>query len=194
MAVVGLYSSAFSFTLDKKYPTNNSLFYSSHYEVPYVLGYSLALYSLLWGVDNNSESRFQRASSKAIETLVINQIATEAIKLTAGRKRPRNTSFPSDWGYFGNKSFPSGHVSSTTAIITPYILEYKDDYPAIYLLGLLPLHQMLGRVNAQAHWTSDVLAGALLGGGIAFARHKAQTNLLVQWTKEKKWIGVRSIF
>ena len=36
-------------------------------------------------------------------------------------------------------SFPSGEVTVVSAIITPFVFENHDDYPAVYLLEWLPL-------------------------------------------------------
>ena len=77
--------SAFSF--DKKYPKDDSLLWSSHYEVPYILGGALVATAFIEG----SESRFGQTSWRALESLILTQIATAGIKKITGRKRPRDT-------------------------------------------------------------------------------------------------------
>jgi len=195
--VIIISASLFSFPLDAKYSKDNSFIYSSHYYIPYIMSYSLFAYAIFNGIstrDNPNTTRFHKASSKALEALLITQLSTEVIKLSSGRKRPNITDSPNDWGYFGSKSFVSGHVSSSSAIVTSYILEYKDDYPVVYLLALIPIHQMIGRVKAQAHWTSDVLAGALLGGLVASTRFYSDNNMLFYFSDTKKYLGFRYSF
>ena len=55
-------------------------------------------------------------------------------------------------------------AAEAAALVTPYMLEYGPDQPAVYLLALLPLYVGVGRVKAQAHWQTDVIAGWAVGG------------------------------
>jgi len=63
----------------------------------------------------------------------------------------------------GSTSFPSGHTTAAFSAATVYALEYKDRawvpvlaYSAATLIGL-------SRITENAHWSSDVFAGAALG-------------------------------
>ncbi len=56
-----------------------------------------------------------------------------------------------------------GEVTTTSALVTPFALEYSRDYPAVYALGLLPFYDAIARMKTWGHWQSDVLAGAMLG-------------------------------
>ncbi len=62
-----------------------------------------------------------------------------------------------------NSSFPSGHTTVAFAAATVFALEYKDrplvpiiSYSVATLIGL-------SRITENAHWVTDVLAGAALG-------------------------------
>lgn len=66
-------------------------------------------------------------------------------------------------GHKLNSSFPSGHTTLAFAAATVYAMEYKDkpwvpilSYSAASLMGL-------SRIAQNMHWTTDVLAGAMLG-------------------------------
>jgi undecaprenyl-diphosphatase len=59
-----------------------------------------------------------------------------------------------------------------TAIVTPVMLEYGKDQPAVYALALLPVYDAIARVKVQAHWQTDVLAGAVLGAGTGWLMHR----------------------
>jgi membrane-associated phospholipid phosphatase len=63
----------------------------------------------------------------------------------------------------GSTSFPSGHTTAAFAAATVFAQEYKDrvwvpilSYSAATLIGL-------SRITENAHWASDVFAGAALG-------------------------------
>ena len=84
----------------------------------------------------------------------------EDAKRVFRRARPINGGDPNDFFECNsNCSFPSGEAAEAASIVTPYILEYGRDYPAVYLLSIIPLYVGIGRVKAQAHWQSDVVAG-----------------------------------
>ena len=106
--------------------------------------------------------------------------ATGAIKLAVGRERPYETPGDADVirPFSGHTSFPSGHTTVafalaagidhvTTAKWVPWVV-----YPAAALVGW-------SRLRDDEHWTSDVVAGALVG----------------TWTAEKaiRWLERRAL-
>lgn len=140
-----------------------------------------------------SESRLGKASWQALDSAVMSQVITEALKRTTKRNRPRESDGPTEWNKDG-KSFVSGHVSGMTAMVTPFILEYKDDYPLVHLLWALPLHQMGGRIKAQAHWQSDVIAGFLVGFSSGYWAYKRETPMLLYFDSNKVIVGLKYKF
>jgi len=184
-------SSLFPFTIDKRVHKSNSFLLTSHYEVPRIMGYSIIGMALIEG---NGNSRFGRTTFQALDSLIWANLTTEALKKTFRRVRPRYTDNPNKWFKNGNYSFPSGHVTSVTASVVPYILEYKDDYPLVHLLWLFPIQQMAGRVNAQAHWQTDVLAGFLVGSFWGWYAHSRKTPLFLYFDEDGIFTGLRYRF
>jgi undecaprenyl-diphosphatase len=111
------------------------------------------------------------------------------------RPRPSQSDDPDLWRQGkGNASFPSGEVATMAAFVTPVILEYRDEYPAVWGLSVLPIYMANARMASLAHWTSDVIAGAAVGtvaGKLAFGR---ETPLVLGLTKDGTFIGYKHRF
>ena len=65
-------------------------------------------------------------------------------------------------------SFPSGHMSSTTALITVFIYFFRKmnhtvPAPAVGLGILFTIAMAFSRIHNGMHYPTDVLAGAILG-------------------------------
>ena len=129
----------------------------------------------LW---EGGETRLGKTSWQSVDALLVNTVAVTALKAAFSRVRPIDSSNPNLWfqGH-GNASFPSGEVSTTTAILTPLMLEYGPDHPLVYGLALLPVYDAVARVKSQGHWQSDVLAAMAIGGGIGYVLHQRDTPL-----------------
>src|SRR5690349_9095729 len=109
----------------------------------------------LW---EGGESRLGNTAWRGIDSEIIGVISAEGLKHITTRVRPSHTEDPGLWFQRGsNRSFPSGETAHVSAIVTPYILEYGKDYPAVYALTLIPLYVGVGRVKAQSHWQTDVI-------------------------------------
>ena len=188
---ISLLSFVMSFTFDEKYPKDDNKFWASHYDVPYNMAILVTSIALIEG----DSSRIGKTAIKSLDSILVSSVVTQAVKYATGRVRPRSTESSNDWFNYEtrNLSFPSGHVSSVTAFVTPFILEYRKDEPLIYLLALLPIHQMVGRVKAQAHWTSDVIAGLAVGALSGYFTYY-NDSILLSFTNDKKFIGFRHRF
>ena len=100
-------------------------------------------------------------------SLLMNSIVTDELKKTFQRHRP-STGEPSnvfDWrgGPRINNSFPSAHTSNAFTTATVFATMYKDKKwvpPVAYTLAAAV---GLSRIYRNAHWASDVLAGAAVG-------------------------------
>lgn len=71
----------------------------------------------------------------------------------------------------GSPSFPSGHTSDAFSVATSLSLAFPKWYviaPAFVWAGAMGY----SRMHLGVHYPSDVLAGALIGAGSAYACHK----------------------
>jgi membrane-associated phospholipid phosphatase len=85
-------------------------------------------------------------------------------------------------------------VATVTAIVTPFVLEYRQDYPAVYALTLLPIYDAIARVKVQAHWQTDVLAGIALGGLTGYYAHNRDSPFILGVLPQGFTIGLRKQF
>ena len=131
----------------------------------------------LW---EGGEERFGRTLWQSIDATVIGGVSSEALKRVFSRERPDRTSDPNQWFKGGgNQSFPSGEVTTTSAVVTPLVLEYGREHPAVYALELLPVYDAIARMKVRAHWQSDVIAGFALGSGAGYFAHSRSGMPLV---------------
>jgi len=111
--------------------------------------------------------RLQKAVIMLAGSHVINDFITEQFKTTFQRHRPNSgdayNRFDGRGGPGINKSFFSAHTSNSFCTATVFAMCYPDKkwiavagYSAAALVGL-------SRIYDNAHWASDVLAGAACG-------------------------------
>ena len=73
----------------------------------------------------------------------------------------------------GSASFPSGHASNTTALVVACALVAPSFFPKMRLSRSLLMAAVISavmgwtRLALGVHWTSDVIAGWVLGAGVA---------------------------
>lgn len=146
----------------------------------------------LWEGD---DTRLGHTSWQSIDSMLIGSFTTVGLKLAFSRARPTQTDDPNRWfqGH-GHNSFPSGEVMEITTAVTPFLLEYGGDYPAVYALELLPLYDAAARVKVRAHWQSDVLASFLIGTAIGAYTHSRVSSLSVGVLPRGVTIGWKKSF
>jgi membrane-associated phospholipid phosphatase len=95
-------------------------------------------------------------------------LAVNAVKLVVDRERPAAARVHP----FGT-SFPSGHAAYAGATTVALVLLASERRPAgarLWAAAAAATAAMAwSRTHLQAHWLSDVTAGALLGGGVSLA-------------------------
>ncbi len=144
----------------------------------------------LW---EGGETRLGVTFWESIDSSVASGLVAQAMKYAFSRVRPIDSNNdPNLWfkGH-GNESFPSGEVTEVSSIVTPFVLEYGHDHPAVYALELLPVYDAIGRLKLQAHWQTDVLAGAALGTGTAWLVHRSPSSpFILRFMPHGVYVGI----
>jgi hypothetical protein len=150
------------------------------------LGYAL------W---EGSETTSGKTAWKSLDSMAIAGVTTEIMKNVFQRPRPSQIEDPDLWRQGrGNKSFPSGETATMAAFVTPVIMEYQQEHPAIWALSILPLYMGKARMASQAHWLSDVLAGAAVGVAAGVYSARRDTPLLLELTSDGVFVGLKRRF
>ena len=119
---------------------------------------------------------------RSVDSMVITGVAATGMKYTFRRERPSQTASPNQWFKSSSaQSFPSGEVAAISAAVTPFIVNYGEDHPAVYALALLPAYDAVARMKVRGHWQSDVLVGAALGTGIGIWSARRHSPLILGW-------------
>lgn len=145
----------------------------------------------LW---EGNDTRFGHTLWQSVDSIVIGQVGYAILNRASGRLRPSQTTDPNEWGHSGGHSFPSGDVTIVASAVTPLVLEYGRENPAVYALELLPAYDAVGRVKSHAHWQSDVLAGWALGTVAGYYAHTRSVPLSVMVLPHQVTVGLRTVF
>jgi membrane-associated phospholipid phosphatase len=113
-------------------------------------------------------------------SLATTAVITFGLKYSVNRPRPFVT-YPDiiKRGTAGSKSFPSGHTSSAFALATSVSLCYPKWYviAPVYAWALAVGYS---RMRLGVHYPSDVIVGAIIGAGCAWASYEMNNYLLKQ--------------
>jgi membrane-associated phospholipid phosphatase len=104
-----------------------------------------------------------------VEAGGLSVVDSYALKIVAGRERPDQTSDPNKWRASGS-SFPSFHAAAAFAIGAVLAESGNDDYRFIRRFlgyGAIAGFTAFERLKHNAHWLSDDVAGAEIGGATA---------------------------
>jgi len=146
----------------------------------------------LWQGD---DTRLGHTTWQSLDSLLVGSVAAAGLKLAFGRARPSQTEDPNQWFKGrGHSSFPSGEVMEITTAVTPYVLEYGAEHPAVWAIELLPAYDAIARVKSRAHWQSDVLASFALGTAIGCYAHSRPSSLSVGVLPRGMTIGWKRAF
>jgi hypothetical protein len=131
--------------------------------------YSLAVLGgfYLAGVSGNNETAISVAQDGLSASIIASGIITPTIKFITGRARPREnegiaTFHPFSLSYSTNSSFPSGHTTQAFAVAS-VIANHYDETWVVYSSYTVASLVGVARIYHDAHFASDVLAGALIG-------------------------------
>lgn len=113
-------------------------------------------------------------------------IITPLLKRAVGRSRPLRERGAYDFDPFSsNQSFPSGHATNAFAAASVFAARSKG-WIVPTVAYTLATGVAVSRMNDNVHYTSDVLAGALIGtitGRAVVARHlrESRTGTMTTW-------------
>lgn len=106
--------------------------------------------------------RERRVSFLIVESWALNNLATEGLKYSVGRRRPRENEQGHSNPFSKHNSFPSGHASTAFALGTTIALEYDDWRVDAASYGMAAVVAW-SRLQRDVHWLSDAVGGAALG-------------------------------
>ena len=115
---------------------------------------------------------------QSVDAGLVSGASAYVLKYAFSRERPDQTADPNRWFTGNGQSFPSGEVTTTSSLVTPFVLEYGREHPAVYALELLPVYDAIARVKVWGHWQSDVIAGFALGTASGYFLHRAAPPLV----------------
>jgi len=129
----------------------------------------------------------QRAKAVALDGLSASIIASglilQPLKYGLGRSRPSDNQGAYHFEPFGgNDSFPSGHSTEAFTLATVIAEHYDSPWVKFSSYGIA---SMVGyaRLNNNAHWASDVVAGVAIGtvvGHVVVHFNQNHRNVLLQ--------------
>lgn len=133
---------------------------------------------------------------QSVDATAMGAVSSFTLKRVFQRSRPSQTDNPNQWGQgcCNHLSFPSGEVTAVSAMVTPFILEYHDDYPWVWALETLPAYDAVARMKTWGHWQTDVLAGFALGTALGYYAHTRKTPLVVSILPDGLMVGFRAEF
>ncbi|TAN08623.1 MAG: phosphatase PAP2 family protein [Rhodanobacteraceae bacterium] len=168
------------FGIDHRVTVDNRGIWARHNQL--VLEYATAATVVIAPLVLGDESKLGDTFWRTLDSVAVSQAITQAAKLTFQRERPSQTANP-DLFFRGvhDSSFPSGEVTLIAGAVTPFVVAYGRDHPAVYALELLPLYDSMARVKVRGHWQSDVLAGWAIGTATGIWAAHRRSPLILGW-------------
>ena len=157
--------------------------------------YSSVSATVLGAVWLGGETRLGKTYWQSVDSTALGAASAQAMKMIFTRARPSQGNDPNAWFQGGShNSFPSGEVTTVSAVITPFVFEYHKEYPGVYLLELLPIYDGIARMKSQAHWQTDVLAGWGLGTLTGWFAHSRDNPLILSILPHGFMVGIKKSF
>ena len=123
----------------------------------------------IWGEVGCNTTAKNTAMDALTASIIGPGLIGTSLKYAVGRVRPNTATNAFQFKPFSNnQSFPSGHASEAFAVATAI----AENYPVWWVQTLCYGGAGLvgyARIEQNAHYASDVVAGALLGWGVAHA-------------------------
>jgi hypothetical protein len=148
-------------------------------------------FGALW---EGGDDRLGTTFWQSIDSTVAAVLVADGLKHAFSRERPYEADNPNEWFTGRGRSFPSAEVTEVSSIVTPFVLEYGKQYPAVYALELLPIYDSIARVKVWGHWPSDVIAGFGLGFASGYLMHGLKTPLVFSVMPHGIQVGLKMQF
>ncbi len=176
---------------------NNFMLYIERFGAEYSIGVIGGFY--LAGSLADNDKAITVAQDSLTASIIASGIITPAIKIATGRSRPYENTGTSNFQSLGaanrNSSFPSGHTTEAFALASVISAHYEETwikataYTVASLVGI-------ARTYHDAHFASDVLAGAFIGNWVGLSvvshnRQKRGTNIILLPETAQDIIGLR---
>jgi hypothetical protein len=133
----------------------------------------------IWGETAGNTTAKNTAMDALTASIIGPGIIGTSVKYAVGRVRPVSATSTFEFKPFsGNQSFPSGHVTQAFTVATAIAENYPEWWVQALCYGGAGL-VCYARIEQNAHYTSDVVAGALLGWSVArevVHRHNRQPD------------------
>ena len=124
----------------------------------------------VFGLAAKDRDAMNVAVDGVLASLFASVIVTPTLKIVVGRARPNADLGNHHFTPFStaNQSFPSGHTTQAFAVASVIAAHDSHLWVKIVAYGIAGTVGLC-RIEQNAHWTSDVLAGAILGTAIGNA-------------------------
>lgn len=117
----------------------------------------------LAGVATDNDKAVNVAQDGLAASIVASGIVTPVLKIATGRSRPnRNQGYNDFRPFSGSMSFPSGHTTQAFAVASVISAHYDNLLVDTVAYGVAAAAG-LARTYHDAHFASDVVAGAIIG-------------------------------
>jgi membrane-associated phospholipid phosphatase len=127
-----------------------------------------------WSLAENDAQARSVVVDGLSSTLIASGIITPVLKYSVGRVRSNSTYATYQFKPFSsNASFPSGHATQAFAVASVIAADYPEWWVQVVAYGAAGVVG-LARIEQNAHFASDVVAGAIIGtvvGRAVVARH-----------------------
>jgi hypothetical protein len=180
------------FGIDSRPAYDNSGIWKRNYQE--ILEFGAPVVLALGALWEGGDDRLGKTFWQSIDSTVASGLVADGLKLAFSRERPYQADNPNEWFTHHGSSFPSGEVTEISAIVTPFVLEYGREDPAVYALELLPVYDAIGRVKVWGHWQSDVIAGFGLGFASGYFMHRLKTPLIFSVMPHGIQVGLKMQF
>lgn len=181
----------------RRQPGGNSLMLIEYLGAEYSIGVVGGFY--LAGKLADNDKAISVAQDSLTASIIASGLITPTIKIVAGRSRPYEDAGTSDFRSLGannpNSSFPSGHTTESFALASVISAHYEETWvkvSAYTVTGLVGI----ARTYHDAHFASDVVAGALIGNWVglsvvSYNQQKRGMNIVLLPENTQDIIGIR---